>query len=647
MTAPHESTPIMKRVRPRATPVRTWVPVRAVCAALGAAGPEAGRFALLTGLSVAALYLTFPSWSFWPLAFVCLVPWTVGVCQVQRAWVVHWGSFLGGWVFFLVGVRWLMPVTGLGYSLLAMYLGLYWTLCAWAIRTGRRAGISPVWTLPVAWTACEYLRAWVMTGFPWLFVGHALYEQLPLIQIADLTGAYGISFLVLMVDGAIAEWVLWRSERRASGRGPREAVIGSAAALALVAAALGYGHGRLSQSSFEPGPRVAVVQEDFPLVNKPPYGEHPFAVFARYVALAAQAAAERPDLVVLPETVSSFPQNASFLEVKGRAVDEESGVAFAIGTHFHAATSAFARGDYAAVNARIAEMERQAEARLRASCPDGRLPRLPEAGGPPVTVVFGAVSVDVLPESAYPRKKRYNSALLYDPDGRQRSERYDKIHLVPFGESVPFRNASVLGISLHPLYRFLNRLSPFSDGGQVEYSLWPGERYTVFELAYPGRTARFGTPICYEDVMPYVVRNYVWDGPQRRVDFLVNISNDGWFLHSDELPQHLAICALRAVENRIAIARAVNTGISGFIDPNGRIFNLVARDGRWHGEGVIGYSVAEIPIDRRASFYGRYGDVFAVGCLLASLPLWLGGILTRWVFAIQQRIRPALWRRRP
>lgn len=645
MTRNMQTATVMKRARRTSSDPTLRGRAAALLAALRESRAEATRFALLGLATVLLLYAAFPSRSLWPLAFVCLAPWTFAVCRTQRAWVVHWGSFLAGWVFFLIGLRWLMPVTGLGYAALAFYLAVYWTICAWAIRTARRVGISPLWTLPVVWTACEYLRAWVMTGFPWLFVGHSLYRQLTLIQIADLTGVYGVTFLAALANGALAEWALLRWPPPGERPTVRQAVAGSTVALTLIAAALVYGGWRMRQADLEPGPRVAVVQEDFPLVNRPPYGDHPYTVFARYLRLAAEATATRPDLVVLPETVSSYPQNAAFLEVQRQAVDEESAVAWTIGTNFHEATAAFARGDYAAVNAKLAEMERQAQSRLRRTTPDGKLPALPGESGPPVTVVFGAVSVDVLPESTYPRKKRFNSALIYDRDGTQRSDRYDKIHLVPFGESVPFRNATFLGVSLHPLYRFLNRLSPFSYGGTYEYSLWSGDRYTVFELEHDGRVSRFGVPICYEDVMPYIARNFVWDGATRRVDFLVNISNDGWFLHSDELPQHLAICAFRAIENRVTIARAVNTGISGFIDPNGRVFSLVEKNGRAVGPGVTGYSVANVMLDRRSSVYGRFGDVFAGACLAASLPLWVGGIVTRWVFAIRNRIRAILARR--
>jgi apolipoprotein N-acyltransferase len=461
-----------------------------------------------------------------------------------------------------------------------------------------------------------------MSGFPWLFVGHAFYRQLWLIQISDLTGAYGVTFLAVMVNGLLATWL---GARRAADSGParrpRQLWIGAATPLLLLMAAGGYSAYCLSQASFTPGPRVAVVQEDFPLVSTPPYGDPREVSFARYMALAAAAAATQPDLLVFPETAWNSRQNIGFLEGQGAAPADTGALGRTYGKLCHEATSAFARGDYATVNAIIA--------RLEAWLPKRRLPRLPAAGGPPVTVVIGSIAVETFPEATYPKVKVYNSALVYDRNGEQRLERYDKNHLVPFGEVVPFRYGR-----LHWLYQYLNQLSPFSDGGKYEYSLTPGGGLTVFELPLAGRTWRFGTPICYEDVMPYVIRDYVWDGARRRVDFLVNMSNDGWFQYSPELPQHLAICTFRAVENRVGFARAVNTGISAFIDPNGRIYSVVEQNGKRYGPGLAGFRSDHVQVDSRASFYGRFGDWFAGACLLGAAALWAAGIWARWLTAM-------------
>jgi apolipoprotein N-acyltransferase len=590
----------------------------------------------LSLLSLIGLSLIFPPHEYWPLAFVALVPWALAVCRVQRPWVVHWGSFVFGWLFFLVNLKWLLPVTGLGFVVLAFYLAIYWPLAAWAIRTGRRAHISPVWSLPFIWVACEFLRGWVMTGLPWLFLGHAFYKQLGFIQISDTVGAYGVTFIVALVNGGLVEWLLcwWRVTGEKTGR--RNALLGSAVAVLVLVGNVLYGKYRLDQADFKDGPRVAVVQEDFIQLSSPPWGEDQFVVFARYLALAAEAAREKPDLLVFPETTWGSTQNIDFVEQERQTAEGVPSVTWQIGKLCHNATSAFARGDYAAVNQVIARFERALNAGTATGQPKYELPRLPAEGGPPLTLVVGAVSLEILPKAVYPRQKRYNSALVYDPSGEQRRERFDKIHLVPFGELVPFRNARFLGLNLHWLYRRLNQLCPLSRGGTIEYSLTPGERYTVFELASGGTGARFGVPICFEDTFPYVARRFVWGGGQRRADFLINISNDGWFLHSAELPQHLAICVFRAVENRVGIARAVNTGISGFIDPSGRLYSLVEEPDRTYGPGLTGYQVAHVKLDDRSSCYGRLGDWFAILCVLCTSALWGGAIVTRWVYNLQK-----------
>jgi apolipoprotein N-acyltransferase len=587
--------------------------------------------------SAGMLCWIFPPYGIWPLVFVALVPWAVATCRAQRAWLVHWGSFLVGWGFFLVSLRWLMPVTGLGYAALGLYLALYWTLAAWAVRTARRHGISPVWSLPVVWVACEFLRATVMTGFPWLFLAHALYQQLPLIQISDFTGAYGVSFLAALVSGVLVDWILhrWRAPGPKTGTG--QLYVGTVVTAGLLVATLAYGYVRLHQADFEHtpalrGPRVAVIQQDFPLISTPPYGADPWVVLAKYLELGAEAAREKPDLIAFPEAVWSAYQNIDFIEQK-ETVPETPRGSWNWGYACHQALSALARGDYAAVNAVIAGLERDTRKPL---------PRLPAEKGPSITVLVGSSSIEQYPEAIYPKVKQYNSALVYDRDGTQRRERYDKIHLVPFGEYVPFRQTKFLGFDLHWLYRWLNSLSPFSGGGKKDYSLTRGQQVTAFKLDTEKGEYSFGVPICYEDATPYLIRRFVWDGPRRRVDFLVNISNDGWFLHSYELPQHLAICAFRAVENRVGIARAVNTGISGFIDPNGRIYSVVAQDGRTFGAGIVGYDIQPMYLDHRSSFYGRFGDWFALTCVALSVVLWLGAVFERWVLAAKHRIADLL-----
>ena len=150
--------------------------------------------------------------------------------------------------------------------------------------------------------------------------------------------------------------------------------------------------------------------------------------------------------------------------------------------------------------------------------------------------------------------KQYNSALSLPVRRRRQVDRYDKIHRVPFGEYVPLRD----------WLPFMNHFAPYDH----DYSVRIGENLTRFVLG----KYRFGVLICNEDADPVLGRAYGSedsDGPA--VDFLINISNDGWFADTCEHEQHLAICRFRAIECRRAVARSVNTGISAIIDSNGRV----------------------------------------------------------------------------
>jgi apolipoprotein N-acyltransferase len=217
-------------------------------------------------------------------------------------------------------------------------------------------------------------------------------------------------------------------------------------------------------------------------------------------------------------------------------------------------------------------------------------------------LVVGAISKEYYPAGHYPAVDKFNSALVYDRDGRY-LDRYDKIRLVLFGEVVPFR------FTWPALYRFLNEnMTPYGKDG-FEYSLTCGREYKRFTMKTSHGEYRYSVAICYEDTMADLIRKFVQpkDG-RKQIDFLINLSNDGWFNHSCELPQHLEICVFRAVENRLAIARSVNTGISGFISPNGEISNLVSSNGRVWGPGIRGAEMQELKIDSRIALYSRIGD---------------------------------------
>jgi apolipoprotein N-acyltransferase len=198
---------------------------------------------------------------------------------------------------------------------------------------------------------------------------------------------------------------------------------------------------------------------------------------------------------------------------------------------------------------------------------------------------------------------RYNSAYFITPQGRI-AGRYDKIHLVIFGEYTP----------LVDTLPFLSFFRPQVMGPD----LTPGKLRQLFDLPVAGgpfdhaqgREAKFGVTICYEDSVADLFSRFVADG----ADFMVNITNDGWFQNSTELDEHLAVCTFRAVENRVPIARCANTGISALIAPDGRIEERIVK-------GVEGTLVGNLSMTKLKSFYTAHGDLFAWACTAGLVAL--------------------------
>ena len=228
-------------------------------------------------------------------------------------------------------------------------------------------------------------------------------------------------------------------------------------------------------------------------------------------------------------------------------------------------------------------------------------------------------------DEAYEITDRYNSAFLYRPDGRQDEKIYNKMHLVPFGEFIPGMNNPLV-------YKLLLKLSPYD----YLYNLTKGTEYTSFEVEADGKKYNFGVLICYEDTDAEVARKMTVDeNGAKKADWLVNISNDGWYvgykngkvITSGELGQRTVITIFRAVESRVSIIRSVNTGVSCLIDSTGRL-----RDGFIQGtlpekaldrEGVEGWFVDRVGIDSRVSFFSRNGKLLdlygALGFCLAII----------------------------
>src|SRR5262249_12118615 len=329
-----------------------------------------------------------------PLAWVALVPVLTLVRSAARPRTVYLAAWLCGLGCFVPALQWLRvadPRMYFTWAGLALYCSAYLPLAVFLLRRLDRALGPPLaLTVPLVWVPLEWLRGHFGGGFPWYFLGHSQHGVLPVIQVADLGGAFAVSALVAAVNGALADWLT------SHGVNPRGARRWATAVVALlVVASLGYGCWRRGQSESAPGPGGGLVQGTLPQQLKDERSEDTASHFRRLGDRAA-AAAPRPDLVVWPET-SYVPD---WYELAPGA-----------------------RRD------RLTDLGRSAvegaEGRLRENTARWGVPALL---GLNTNLLWADGRVD-----------RFNSALLAVPPGRV-AGRYDKIHCVPFGEYVPFRD---------------------------------------------------------------------------------------------------------------------------------------------------------------------------------------------------------------
>jgi len=194
----------------------------------------------------------------------------------------------------------------------------------------------------------------------------------------------------------------------------------------------------------------------------------------------------------------------------------------------------------------------------------------------------------------------YNSAALISKEGEVMS-RYDKLHLVPFGEYLPFPR----------FFSFVYNIAPAPIG---DFAF--GKDHTVFSL---GENKSFSVLICFEDVFSYLSRDFV----KRGARFLVNITNDAWFKKTTEPYQHLSSSVFRAIENRVWVVRAANTGVSCFISPKGSVIASVQDKNTKDETFISGFKTQNITLENRKTLYSRFGDLFVLACFVVSLLILL------------------------
>jgi len=488
-------------------------------------------------------------------------------------------GYVAGFAFHLATLHWLLniPVTGfpiLGWIALSAYLALYQATWVWIVSGASRhlsnksSWLSRTsWALfgAAAWVAMEMIQARLLSGYPWHLLGVSQYKLIPLVQIASITGVYGVSFIVVWFSLSLFTTVQMLLRKPAS----RYAWLGEILLpLFVVLGLFGFGMARLrtAQDDARPTIRVTFIQPSIPQTMIWNEAEDD-ARFQQLLQLTALALTNETDLLLWPE--AAVPK-------KLRYHDE--------------------------MLQPIAELARSNR-------------------------VWMIVGSDDAEPSKHPRNPddadNFNSSFLISPDG-ELAQRYCKRNLVMFGEYIP-------------LVRWLPFLTWFVPGSADSVGFTAGDRVTPFVLdrwgerprepelpnagsssaASPHPPVKTAPLICFEDVFPHYVRESVSDD----TDFLVNLTNDGWFGEGSEQWQHAAAATFRAVENNVPMLRCCNNGLTCWIDSRGRIRQIFRDDkGSVYGAGVM---TAQIPVlspgeKREPTFYNRHGDWFGWGCVAVA-----------------------------
>lgn len=472
------------------------------------------------------------------LAWVALLPLHLtlnGVTTGQafvRGWLTGCVAFVGTmyWVVTAIHRYGNVPLAaGIAVMLLlAVYMGLYIGLYSWGVRWLEERWSPMAWLLaPCLWVSLEYVRTWALSGIPWGLLGYSQAQWLPIIQIANLTGVYGVSFLVVLVNV-----VVFLPIRRAMAQQPRRAAFPCpwgplASTTAIVFAAWCYGLHQMALPATD-HLNVGIVQANIDQAHKWDRA-YRMETLARYDRLTQDVDPDA-DLILWPEAATPF------------VFEQES-----------------------RDQSHVMDIVRQARTPL----------------------VFGSLALRHRVDGTH---ALLNSAYVLNRSGVI-TGRYDKQHLVPFGEYIP----------LKPVFFFLNKLVVGIGDFQ------PGQAPVLLSIpdGQAQRQARFGVAICYEVIFPDLVRRLANKG----ANFLITITNDAWFGDTVAPYQHFSMVVFRAVENRLSFARAANTGISGLIDPTGRILTATPI----FTERVV---TGAIPLGTPSTLYTRFGDVFARACVI-------------------------------
>ncbi len=482
-----------------------------------------------------AMFAAFPPLEWTWAAGVALVPLLLMARRVPGRLALEMG-FMAGFLFWLLGIRWLTHVTVAGWMFLSAYCALYFLPAVWMANRWRGGAAGFAASLAVVWCGSEFGRGWIGGGFPWNPMGAGLTPWLPAIQIAEFGGVWLVSGLAVFANALLA----WALAERRGWRALAVCALG-------VAAALGWGAWRTGHlPKPERSIRVALVQTSIPQDEKWVTAKIQM-IYERLADLTRDAQGD-PDveLVIWPET--ALPDD------------------------------------------------------VRNSEPSYSLVWNLCTNGTPI--LAGSLDTATLDSGA---EQYFNSAFLFDEEGRIAGE-YDKRHLVIGGEFIP-------------LEKWIPRWLQAALG--LPASITAGKEAAVF------RAGKANVPlsplICFEDILPCLARADVRAGSR----LLVNITNDAWFDERVAPRQHMRGAVLRAVENRVPLVRAANTGVTCVIDPSGRVTAHISDgEGRTWEPGVLWADVPVPPDGAPLTFYARFGDMYGIACAAATV-LWLAASFRR------------------
>ena len=527
---------------------------------------------ILCILSALLLILSFPKFNLWSLAWIGFIP-LFFVLQNKSKLKVFLVSYLVGFIFWLGIIYWLAHVTFVGMILIVAYLALYFGVFSLIINHYSLLSTShSMIFVPCVWVILEYLRSHLFTGFGWALIGYSQYLNLPIIQIANLTGGWGVSFLVIMINVFIYRIMDYGLRIKDKKQKKTYHLIFATYFLPILLLFLSLGYGfykidRASSIEYRASIKASVVQANIAQSIK--WQEYAKGqIWQQYSSLNRMVLKDRPELIIWPE--AALPG--------------------------------------------ILEKDPHLKNNLKAFVRDMQIPLL-----------LGAVSLD--------RDNYYNSAILiprqdkFTPlekttEGAGENsltgliQRYDKIHLVPFGEYIP----------LERIFSFLETIVPIGDfTSGAEYTVFSLDTQTIDSLSrnpisrsvrLTGKDqvlngqVRFSVLICFEDIFPEIARQFVKGG----ADFLVNITNDAWFSDTSSPYQHLSASVFRAIENDVYLVRAANTGISGFITPEGRVYPLIDPNSGKQ-TFISGYKTKDVFLKfDQDSLYTQWGDWFILFC---------------------------------